>query len=159
RLTMDGKQRRLLREFRFTGVPASGSIELRSRVPGPLAVDIRAAVGEAKGTIAGGIFRAVLAPNREHVAQATVCYELPEPASPPPMERTVLSDSARGEGTRERPGYRAIAYPRPKTSSGEDRIMPAALAVDPKDGQVFVASMKTGEIFVVRDPTGDGRQA
>jgi hypothetical protein len=37
--------------------------------------------------------------------------------------------------------------------------MPAALATDPKDGRVFVASMKTGEVFVVHDPTGDGRQA
>ena len=37
--------------------------------------------------------------------------------------------------------------------------MPSALAVDPKDGRVFVASMKTGELFVLRDPTGDGRKA
>jgi glucose/arabinose dehydrogenase len=159
RLTSDGKKRRLLREFRFTGVPESRSIELRTRIPGPLAVDISAAVGDAKGTLADGIYTATLVPNAEHVVQATVRYEFPEPASPPQVERRVLADSAKVEGTLERPGYRAIAYPRPKTSSGEDRVMPAALAVDPKDGRVFVASMKTGEIFVVRDPTGDGRKA
>jgi glucose/arabinose dehydrogenase len=159
RLITDGKKRWLLREFRFTGVPESRSIELRTRVTGPLAVDISAAVGEAKGTIADGIFRAVLTPNQEHAVQATIRNELPEPTSPPPVARTVLADSAKMDGTLERPGYQAIAYPRPKTSSGEDRVMPAALAVDPKDGRVFVASMKTGEIFVVRDPTGDGRKA
>jgi glucose/arabinose dehydrogenase/cytochrome c551/c552 len=159
RLATDGKKRRLLREFRFTCVPESRSIELRTRVPGPLAVEVSAAVGEAKGTSSDGIFCAVLTPNKEHAVQATIRYELPEPASPPPVERTVLTESAKGDGTLERPGYRAIAYPRPKTSSGEDRVMPAALAVDPRDGRVFVASMKTGEIFVVRDPTGDGRNA
>jgi glucose/arabinose dehydrogenase len=58
-----------------------------------------------------------------------------------------------------RPGYRAIAYPRPKTASGEDRILPAAVAVRPRDGQVYVASLKTGELFVLRDPTGDGKKA
>ena len=37
--------------------------------------------------------------------------------------------------------------------------MPGAVAVRPKDGQVFVASMKTGELFALRDPTGDGKNA
>src|SRR5439155_19544639 len=86
-------------------------------------------------------------------------YNLPAPASPPVVKWPLSSDSGKMAGGLERPGYRAIAYPRPKTSSGEDRIMPAALAIDPKDGRVFVASMKTGEIFVVRDPTDDGRKA
>lgn len=159
RLTTAGKKRQLLREFRFSGVPKSWSLEVRTRAPKPLPVDISATVGEAKGTIADGIFRAVLAPNDERVVQATIRYEFPEHASPPVVERTILADSAKEGGTLERPGYRAFAYPRPKTSSGEDRVMPAALAVDPKDGRVFVASMKTGEIFVVRDPTGDGSKA
>jgi hypothetical protein len=37
--------------------------------------------------------------------------------------------------------------------------MPSALAVNPKDGRVFIASMKTGELLVLRDPTDDGRKA
>ena len=35
--------------------------------------------------------------------------------------------------------------------------MPAALAVSPRDGRVFIASMKMGEVFVLRDPSGDGK--
>jgi glucose/arabinose dehydrogenase len=159
RLTTNGKKRHLLRELSLSGVPDSATIELRSRVHGPQAVDVSATVGEAKAIIADRIFHAVLTPNSERVVQATVRYDLPEPASPAQVERTILADSGRIEGSLERPGYRAIAYPRPKTSSGEDRVMPSALAVDPKDGRVFVASMKTGEIFVVNDPTGDGRKA
>ena len=62
-------------------------------------------------------------------------------------------------GRLDRPGYRAIAYPRPKTVTGEDRIMPGALAVGPRDGRLFVASLKTGELFTLADPGGDGRSA
>src|SRR5262249_31938314 len=60
---------------------------------------------------------------------------------------------------RDRPGYRAIAYPRPKTVSGEDRVMPVALAIHPRDGRVYVASLKTGEVLALRDPDDDGRHA
>jgi glucose/arabinose dehydrogenase/mono/diheme cytochrome c family protein len=86
-------------------------------------------------------------------------YELPAAAAPQAVARTVLPDPGKPEGSLERPGYRAIVYPRPKTASGEDRVMPGALAVNPRDGRVFVASMKTGELFVLRDPTGDGKAA
>lgn len=55
------------------------------------------------------------------------------------------------EGTLDRPGFKATAYPRPKTISGEDRIMPGAIAVRPKDGKLFVASLKTGELFTLQD--------
>jgi cytochrome c2/glucose/arabinose dehydrogenase len=58
-----------------------------------------------------------------------------------------------------RPGYRAIAYPRPKTALGEDLVMPGAIVADPKDGQVYVASMKMGDLFALRDPGDDGRAA
>lgn len=88
----------------------------------------------------------------------SVRYPLPAPGTP--TSTTVsFSDPLEIRPVQERPGYRAIAYPRPKTTSGEDRIMPSALAIDPSDGRVFVASMKTGELFVLRDPTDDGRSA
>jgi hypothetical protein len=159
RLGTDQGTRRLLHDFRFIGVPASQSVELRSRVPRPLSAAITASIGEVKGTSADGVFRAVLTPNTERVAAAVLRYELPAAGSPPDVAPTILVDTEKIEGLLERPGYRAIAYPRPKTASGEDRVMPSALAVDPKDGRVFLASMKTGEILVVRDPTGDARKA
>src|SRR5262249_3396435 len=82
-----------------------------------------------------------------------------ESRSPAAPERVAFADPGAIAGSLERPGYRAIAYPRPKTTSGEDRVMPGALAVDPRDGRVFVASLKTGEIFVLHDPTGAGTGA
>ena len=63
------------------------------------------------------------------------------------------------EGSLERPGYRAVAYPRPKLPNGEDALMPGGVAVDPASGRVFIASMKLGRIFALEDPTGDGREA
>ncbi len=157
RLGTDEGKRRLLREYRLTGVPASRSVQLRSRVP--LAAEITASTGEAKGVTKDGVFVAVLTPDKKGAIAAALRYTLPASAKPPAVERTLLADTEKIEGARERPGYRAILYPRPKTVSGEDRIMPSALAVDPKDGRVFVASMKTGEILVLRDPTGDGKRA
>jgi hypothetical protein len=85
--------------------------------------------------------------------------DLPPAQVPPPLENVVLQDSGKLEGSLERPGYRAIAYPRPKTVSGEDLVMPGAIAADPRDGRVFVASMKRGELFVIRDPDDTGKGA
>jgi hypothetical protein len=86
-------------------------------------------------------------------------YDLPARQPPAAVERAALSDPGATDGPLERPGYRAIAYPRPKGPSGEDLIMPGAVAVDPKDGRVFVASMKLGEVFLLKDPSGDGKKA
>src|SRR5262249_37571082 len=73
----------------------------------------------------------------------------------PPWEGKPVENPDPDIGSLERPGYRAVAYSRPRTVSGEDRIMPAAIAVHPHTGRVFVASLKTGELFVLNDPGGD----
>jgi cytochrome c551/c552 len=156
-IAADGKSRRLLRELRFTGVPTGHTLELRSRVPESLAVDVAASAGDAKGVTSEGQLRTTLVPNGSRTAIATIRYELPAPGSPPPVERVARSEPSKIEGSLTRPGYRAIAYPRPRTASGEDLIQPAAVAVNPRDGRVFVASLKMGEIFVLHDPTGDGK--
>jgi hypothetical protein len=109
-------------------------------------VRIRSAGGAVRWTLAGRSLK------RDDVVEV----ELPAASAPPPLERMTLLDSAREEGSLVRPGYRAIAYPRPKTPSGDDLVMPGAIAADPRDGRVFVASMKRGEIYEVKDPNGDG---
>jgi mono/diheme cytochrome c family protein/cytochrome c551/c552 len=86
-------------------------------------------------------------------------YDLPAAKPVPAWAFKPATFADDPEGSLERPGYKAVMYPRPKTVSGEDRIMPGAVAVRPKDGQVFVASMKTGELFALRDPSGDGKNA
>jgi len=85
--------------------------------------------------------------------------ELPPAVTPPAPEAVTLKDPGKIEGALERPGYHAIAYPRPKTPTGEDLVMPSAIAANPSDGRVFVASMKRGELFVIRDPDDDGKAA
>jgi hypothetical protein len=84
---------------------------------------------------------------------------LPPAEAPPPIEPGTLPDAGKVEGSLEQPGYKAVALPRPKTPAGEDLVMPGAIAADPRDGRVFVASMKRGEVFVIRDPEDDGRNA
>jgi cytochrome c551/c552 len=80
--------------------------------------------------------------------------ELPPAAAPSTLEPAVFKDSTPVEGALERPGYKATALARPKTASGEDLVMPGAIAADPRTGTVFVASMKRGELFAIRE---DGR--
>jgi len=78
--------------------------------------------------------------------------ELPPAQAPPAAEVVVLQDPGKLDGALERPGYRAAPLPRPKSSSGEDLVMPGAIAADPRDGRIFVASMKRGELYVIKDP-------
>jgi mono/diheme cytochrome c family protein len=75
--------------------------------------------------------------------------DLLPPQAPPPAEVVVLQDPGKFDGALERPGYRATPLPRPKSASGEDLIMPGAIAAE--GDRVFVASMKRGEIYVVKD--------
>jgi hypothetical protein len=93
------------------------------------------------------------------LATTTLSQRLPNTAPREPIVRINLPDPGKIEGSLERPGYRATAYSRPKTILGDDRIMPSAVSVNPRDGRVFVASMKTGEIFRLDDPGRDGSKA
>ena len=151
--------RRLVRELRLTGVPEGANVELRSRVPSGWKVEAAALAGKIETSTADGVLTARLTPNGERTAVARVEYDLPPPRPAPKWEAQPLTFADAADGSLVRPGYRAVAYPRPKTVAGEDRVMPAAVAVRPCDGQVFVASLKTGELFALRDPTGDGKQA
>jgi mono/diheme cytochrome c family protein len=74
---------------------------------------------------------------------------LPPARKPEDVEVVKLGDPGPKEGALERPGYRAVAWPRPKLPTGEDLVMPGAIAADPSTNRVFVASMKRGEIFEV----------
>jgi hypothetical protein len=130
---VNGDPRQLIHEFASSVPPSGTRLVLRSRGGG----------GDQPAI--GGTSR--------------IPVELPPAETPPPVEPSRLPDPGVIEGSLARPGYRALAYPRPRTASGEDRLLPCALAVDPGDGRVFVASMKMGEIFVLRDPHDDGREA
>jgi glucose/arabinose dehydrogenase len=152
-------ERQLVRELRFRGIPAGKTITIQCGVPGSTSVHVAASAGTIKTTSATGTVTTILTPNGEGDAAARIHYGLPAAQAAPAVVRLPVIDSGDIGGTRERPGYRAIAYPRPKTASGDDLIMPAALAVHPRDGRLFIASMKIGEIFVLREPAGDGKTA
>jgi cytochrome c551/c552 len=149
----DAVSGRCVRELRASGIPDGAALLLPTGLPadqGP---------GAGKPADASSSLRLPAGPRG--TAVATLSYPLPPAVAAPPWREKLLAnpnpDSA--EGKLERPGYRAIAYPRPKTISGEDRVMPGALAVDPREGRLLVASLKTGELFRLTDPLGDGRNA
>jgi len=93
-----------------------------------------------------------LTPDANGMGVIHLSYDLAAAKLPEPFIAKTVVDEGPKEGSLERPGYRARAYPRPKTPSGEDRVMPGAVAVDPSNGNLYVASLKTGELFVVRKP-------
>lgn len=154
-----GGERLLTRTLRLTDIPEGGAIELRARAPNAMKVAATASIGEVTATVADEIQTIAVTPNRQRTAAVTIGYTLPAAQPAPAWENKPIADSTPMEGSLERPGYRAVVYPRPKTITGEDRVMPAALAIHPKDGRVFVASLKTGELFVLRDLSGDPAQA
>lgn len=154
-----GSVRELSRELKLSGAAPSSAIVLRVRQPKGLKVHVSASAGMAQVEQAVEVVTARLTPRQEKPIVARVSFEIPPARSAPAWEGAKIVDTSPAEGSLDRPGYHAIAYPRPKTISGEDRVMPVALAVHPKDGRVFVASIKTGEVFLLRDPTGDGKQA
>src|SRR5207247_4214376 len=78
-----------------------------------------------------------LRPSSDPKGAVTVKHDLPAAKAAPAWEGSPVTFADAAEGSLERPGYRAIAYPRPKTVSGEDRVMPAAVAVRPRDGPVY----------------------
>jgi cytochrome c551/c552 len=159
RVLSDNGTRHLARELRCEGVPEGSRLELRSRILGEWPVNTVASAGEVRSEIVDKVLKAAVTPNREGLAVATIRYDLPPPRPVPGAPRTNLADAGKPEGSLERPGYRAIAYPRPKLPNGEDLIMPAAIAINPRDGRVFVASWKMGELFVLVDPSGTGQSA
>jgi mono/diheme cytochrome c family protein len=160
KLTLETKPvRRLIREVRLRGVPAGSELRLVARWPDAANIEAEAANGEVKVEKADRQWTLILRPDRSGSVTATIRYRLPPQQAPPAWEGKVLVDSGLDGGSLQRPGYRAIAYPRPKTVSGEDRVMPGAVAVNPRDGRVFIASLKTGELFLLEDPEGDGRRA
>lgn len=155
-----GPERRLNRDYQFRGVPAGASVEVRARVPAGYRIDMIPS-GTASGGLEDGVRFARLVA-RDGAAGGLLRYELPPPKEPA-LQKALLDPQPTPDGDLvgplTRPGYKAIVYPRPRTSSNEDRIMPGAIAAHPKDGRVFLVSMKLGELFVLRDPHDDGRDA
>jgi len=178
RMDSTGADRRLRREWRVANIPADGSVRIKASLSlGETADRTSPSVAAANGwTNLQGQARVQADGNMLTISgvpdsgakswSGSFTYELPD------LSRTKTSsinestfhrsrDAREAEvpGALERPGYRAIRYAIPKTLNGEDRIMPSALAVDPKSGHLFVASLKLGEIFALHDPEEDGTEA
>lgn len=148
-----GSERRLTRAFRFKELPAEASVEIRAPMPPERRIDV-ITESTASGGIEAGI-RIARFGSKDGVAVGALRYELPAPREPA-AEKVLLEPQPVPDGDLvgplERPGYRALVYPRPKATSKEDLIMPGALAAHPRDGRIFIASMKLGELLVLRDP-------
>jgi len=165
RLLGQGPKRALMRTIHLSRVPAGQRVEIQGRVPEALAVEVKAVLGQARDASTKENLLVTLTPDNEGSAEVVLRYTslrgLTAPARQPlpAIERAHLEWVSPGEGSLTRPGYRAIAYPRLRTPHGDDLLMPSGLAVNPHDGRVFIASMKMGEVFVLGDPTDDGKSA
>jgi cytochrome c2 len=136
-LVRDGTRRWVVQRVESSGLPAGAVLEYAKNATGPTA------------------------------GRNELRVELP-PASPPvdpdeaPSQEYRLATIVRPEsheGSLNRPGYRAVRYPRPHTSSGEDLVMPVGVAADPRSGRLFVASVKMGEVFELDDRDDNSEHA
>jgi hypothetical protein len=163
RIQVAGGKRRFVRHLRLAGLAARSALNLGVRVPlSGKSVQVEASRGRAARLLDedGLVVRFVPAPGTG-VADGTISFELPPPQAYATAKAPALAvNPGEGQiGPLQRPGYRALLYPRPKTTTGEDVVMPSALAVHPRDGRLFVASMKLGDLFVLRDPHDNGKGA
>lgn len=152
RLRITEGPRRLTRDLELRGVPKGALLELRAHALFDECIVATPNQGTLRSRKDANDTVFSLSPAERNLS-VVVSYDVGRPRSPPEFTSKVLVDEGRVEGSLERPGYKAAAFPRPKTVAGEDRIMPGAIAVD-GDGRLFVASMKTGELFVFPDPRG-----
>lgn len=155
----DGK-RQIQRQFGFPALPKDRSLEVRFRKPNGLDVEI--VLNRVEGVSDESDDVATIRVSRvAHRGHFGVNYRLPAERKPAKWDfvPSPVAESREDASFLVRPGFRAYDLPRPKTASGEDRIMPGAIAVSPKDGRVFVASMKTGELFFIQEPSVDPRKA
>lgn len=151
------KQERLVvHGLQIRGIPEKAVVQFACRDP---SAEVLAVVGKATSRTVDGVFQADIEPNDRGAAHVHVTHPLPAARRLQSTADAIKPLEEPLGGSLARPGYRAIAYPRPKTTQGDDLVMPGALAINPRDGRVFVASLKSGAIHVLRDPTDDGRQA
>jgi glucose/arabinose dehydrogenase len=159
RIQKAGGGRRLSRLWRLHHVPNHSTVILRTRSPAATSFDSSSTIGTARVETVDDVWTVSLQPDTQGTAACRLHTDLPDAEAPEPASWTTLANPPLDEESLARPGYRATVYPSPKGPSGEDLIVPVAVAAHPVDGRVFVASMKLGEIFVLEDPTGDGRYA
>jgi glucose/arabinose dehydrogenase/cytochrome c551/c552 len=152
-------ERMLTRAFSVANVPPGWRVELHFARDKPPRPKIKTPEASIASQTSDEPLIMEPGPGPEQRLVAELVYELAPAASPPAWKGSPPLDTERVEGSLARPGYRAIAYARPKTIAGEDRVMPVALAADPRDGRLFVMSLKTGELFVLRDPHDNGQGA
>lgn len=146
----------LHRTLTFEGIPAGASVGLApGHVPGGSEGSERIVRTSGRVQPADHGVALVPAANRRDVA-----VEWAYRVAPPPGAVAVRDAPSAGftwdavpPGASQRPGYRAVQHPLPRLPSGEDRVLPFAMATDPVTGTVYVASGKLGEIFRVQvDP-------
>jgi len=142
----------------FLNVPARRTVVLHRQRPKGWNMELAASVGDYDSKEDNGLLKMSLTP-QDGRSLVSIRMDLPNSPGPPKWDLSPLALDEPKDGSLTRPGYRAIAYPRPKTVFGEDRVMPGAVAVRPRDSQVFVASMKTGELLALHDPDGAGKSA
>ncbi|MFO0907330.1 MAG: hypothetical protein U0794_03030 [Isosphaeraceae bacterium] len=154
RFTRPGEGRTWVREVIAARVPATTRLVVRAPRESAPATEVTAQVGRLERRGEGDTASLAIAPDASGAIHLVLRQPLPPPLAPRPWQGARIENPDPEPGALERPGYRAVPFPRPRTVAGEDRVMPAAMAVDPRDGRLFVSSLKTGELFVVKNPRG-----
>ena len=106
-------------------VPARRTVELRRQRPKGWKIELAGHEGDYNSKEDKELLTISVTPARG-LAMVTLRLDLPNSPAPPKWDLAPLTLDEPKDGSLIRPGYRAIAYPRPKTASGEDRVMPGA---------------------------------
>lgn len=152
----------LHRSLAFDGIPAGASLRFTpGHAPGQTAEP--PAIVRTEGRVQPDGEGVSIVPSaglrRAAVAWAYPAASPPDAPPEPAARPAAFTWDAVPPGSATRPGYRAVPHPLPKLPSGEDRLLPFAMATDPVTGTVYVASGKLGEIFQIRVDPAPGSRA
>jgi len=150
------------RTLTIDGIPSGASLGLTpGRMQGTAGVDASLVRTTGRMQTAGDAVTLVPA-DRDRSVRLEWAYRVETPHRSKSERATTPSGFTWDEyvpGSTKRPGYRAVRHPLPKLPSGEDRVLPFAMATDAVTGTIYVASGKLGEIFQVHVDSKPGSLA
>ncbi|MBM3999701.1 MAG: hypothetical protein FJ297_09220 [Planctomycetes bacterium] len=154
RFATDAGASRVNRAWKLDGIPSGIELVVPLESPSAMPLDVTRGAARVDARDDGDAARVAFRGDEHGSVAASLPGDRLSPRSTSEQVRGRFPDMDRPRGRLERPGYRAVEFALPRAESGEDLVMPTAIAATPDGKRVFVASTKLGELFELEGALG-----